>query len=238
MMLGPIINSCAIMLGGLAGPLLAHFIPKRLQRGLPPTFALASFAIGITMIVKFHFIPVVVMALILGTAIGEFIYLEAGISKGAQWVQGKLKSVLPVPRSLSREEYSSQFTALIVVFGASGLGVVGAMTEGLNGDYQLLLVKAMMDFVTAIIFSITLGPSIALIAIIQFLVQGVLFFLASSIHHYMDPIAMADFSAVGGIIMVAVGLRIAKIMNFAVVNFLPALILVLPFSYLWRHFFG
>lgn len=238
MMLGPLINSGAIILGGLAGPLLSRIIPQRLQDGLPPTFALASMAIGITMIIKAHFIPVVVMALILGTALGELIYLEKGVSQGAQWVQDKLKRWLPVPRQIPQELYAQQFTALIVVFAASGLGVVGAMTEGLNGEFQLLIVKSMMDLITAMIFAIRLGPSLALIALPQLLIQGCLFMLATSIMPYMDAIAFADFSAVGGIIMVAVGLRIAKIMNFAVVNFLPALVLVLPFSYLWRHFFG
>ena len=84
----------------------------------------------------------------------------------------------------------------------------------------------------------SLGPSVALIALVQFVVQTLLFMLASVIMPYMDAVAYADFSAVGGIIMLAIGLRIAKIMHFAVVNFLPALLLVLPFSYLWRHFFG
>lgn len=112
------------------------------------------------------------------------------------------------------------------------------MTEGLNGDYQLLLVKSLMDLPTAMIFAIALGPSIVLLAGVQFATQAALFVLAQSIMPYMDSIAYADFSAVGGIIMLAIGLRIAKIMNFAVVNFLPALLLVLPFSYLWRQLFG
>lgn len=238
MMIGPIINSGAIISGGLLGTLLSRFIPLRLQKGLPATFALASITIGITMIIKIHFVPVVVMALILGTAIGEFIYMEKGVTLGAQYIQKKLDRLLPMPRSLSRDEFSQQFTALIVLFAASGLGVVGSMTEGLNGHYQLLIVKSMMDFVTAIIFSITLGPGVALLAVAQFAVQAILFLVAKSIMPYMDPMAFADFTAVGGIIMLAVGLRIAKIMNFAVINFLPALFLVVPFSYLWRHFWG
>ena len=94
----------------------------------------------------------------------------------------------------------------------------------------------MMDFLTAMIFSISLGPSIALIFIVQLAVQVLLFLLAKTIIPYMDDMAFADFSAVGGVIMIAVGLRLAGIMNFAVVNFLPALLLVVPFSYLWRYF--
>ncbi|WP_432453329.1 MULTISPECIES: DUF554 domain-containing protein [unclassified Agarivorans] len=237
MMIGPIMNSCAIILGGLGGASLARYIPKRLQKGLPATFALSAIAIGISMIVKVNNLTVVVMALILGTALGELIYLESGVSKAASFIQRKCEGFLPLPRGLSKQEFSHQFTALIVLFGASGLGVIGAMTEGLNGNYQLLLVKSLMDFVTAMIFAVTLGPGVVLLAVVQFVVQASLFLLAQSIMPYMDAIAYADFSAVGGIIMLAVGLRIAKIMHFAVVNFLPALILVLPFTYLWREFF-
>ncbi|MDN5369462.1 DUF554 domain-containing protein [Shewanella fodinae] len=237
MMLGPIINSCAIIVGGLLGAVLAKYIPRRLQLGLPATFALASIAIGITMIIKEHNLPVVVLSLILGTALGELLYFEAGISKAAAFIQQKMNRLLPMPRGLGKAEFSQQFTALIVLFGASGLGIIGAMTEGLNGDYKLLLVKSMMDLVTAMIFAIGLGPGIILIAVVQFAVQASLFLLAKPILPYMDAMAYADFSAVGGIIMLAIGLRIAKIMNFAVVNFLPALFLVLPFSHWWRHFF-
>ncbi|WP_409420988.1 DUF554 domain-containing protein [Pseudaeromonas sp. ZJS20] len=238
MMLGPLINSGAIVLGGLGGAVLARLIPQRLQRGLPATFALASMAIGISMIVKVHYLPVMVMSLILGTAVGELCYLEKGVSRAASTLQRRCQRWLPLPRGLNQEAFAQQFTAIIVLFGASGLGVVGALTEGIDGNYQLLLVKAMMDLPTAVIFAMSLGPSVALLALVQLAVQALLFLLASVIMPYMDAVAYADFSAVGGIIMLAVGLRIAKIMPFAVVNFLPALLFVLPFSYLWRHFFG
>lgn len=236
MIVGPVLNSCAIILGGIIGASLAKYIPKRLEKGLPATFALSSIAIGITMIIKVHDVTVVVMAFILGTALGELIFLESGIGKAATYTQSKFERFLPLPRGLTKLDFTMQFTALIVLFGASGLGVIGAMTEGLNGDYQLLVVKSLMDFVTAMIFAITLGPSIVLIAVVQFAVQVALFLVAKSIMPYMDAEVYANFAAIGGIIMLAVGLRIAKIMNFAVVNFLPALFLVVPFTYLWRYF--
>lgn len=123
-----------------------------------------------------------------------------------------------------------------MLFCASGLGVVGSLTEGITGDFQLLFVKALMDFFTALIFSISLGIALIAIAIPQLLIQIALILLAKLIMPYMDEIAFADFSACGGIIMIAVGLRIAQIKVFAVVNFLPALLFVVPISYLWRHF--
>jgi len=234
MMTGPLLNSAAIVGGTLVGVILSNHLPERLRAGLTPTFALCAVAIGIHMLGNVQFLAVIVMAFILGTAIGELCYLEKGITKAAASARSAMQKVFPMKSRITGEDFNMQYNSLIVIFCASGLGVLGSITEGLNGNYQLLLVKSMMDFLTAMIFAVSLGPSIALIFIAQLLVQGSLFFLATLIHPYMDDIAFADFSAVGGIIMIAVGMRMAGIMNFAVINFLPALLLVVPFSYLWR----
>jgi len=237
-MVGPWLNSAAIICGGLLGMSFARRVPLRLQEGLPATFALASISIGIVMVIKVQNMPAVIFALILGTTLGELLSLERGV----KWVAGKLQCALarvvktrsPMPPA----EFSQSFTAMIVLFCASGLGIVGALTEGLNGNYQLLLVKSIMDFFTAMIFAISLGGLLVVVAIPQFLVQSALFGLAVWIMPYMDQGAFADFSACGGIIMVAVGLRIAQIKIFAVVNFLPALLFVVPLSYGWRALMG
>ena len=112
------------------------------------------------------------------------------------------------------------------------------MTEGMTGNYQLLLIKSILDFFTAMIFALSLGPSVALITIPQLLIQTSLFLLARLIMPYMDDISYGDFSACAGIILLAVGFRMARIKNFPVVNFIPSLFLILPLSYLWRYFFG
>ena len=233
-MIGPFINSAAIVAGTLLGVLVANHLPERLRAGLMPTFALCAVAIGIHMLADIQYLAVIVMAFILGTAIGELLYFEKAVSKGAAAAQALMQKIFPMRSHLSGEEFSMQYNSLFVIFCASGLGILGSITEGLNGNYQLLLVKSMMDFLTAMIFAVSLGPSIALIFIAQLVVQSSLFLLATLIMPYMDEVAFADFSAVGGIIMIAVGMRMAGIMNFAVINFLPALFLVVPFSYVWR----
>jgi uncharacterized protein len=130
------------------------------------------------------------------------------------------------------------YSTLLVLFCVSSLGIIGSMTEGMTGNYQLLLIKSILDFFTAMIFALSLGPSVALIAIPQLLIQTSLFLLARLIMPYMDDISYGDFSACAGIILLAVGFRMARIKNFPVVNFIPALFFVVPLSYLWRYFFG
>lgn len=235
-MIGPFLNSAAVILGGLSGVVLAKRVPKRLQEGLPAIFALASISIGITMVIKVQYMPAVMLALFVGTIVGEFLSLENGLKAGANKIRLSLEKLIPAKSSLPEKEFNESFTAIIVLMCASGLGVIGALTEGMNGDYQFLFVKAIMDYFTAMIFAITLGVSMITVAIPQFIIQVSLYFLARFIMPYIDEIAFADFSACGGVIMLAVGYRIAQIKIFSVVNFLPALLFVIPFSYLWRAF--
>lgn len=238
-MIGPLINGSAIIIGGVLGITLSRFIPQRLRDGLPPAFAMVSIAMGITLVVKVHQLPAVALAVVLGVALGELLKLEHGIQQGGIWIQHALSRFLPAPRHrLPQDVYTQNFTALIVLFCASGTGVVGALTEGLTGDYQLLVIKSALDIFTALIFSITLGAAVISIAIPQFIVQTLLFFSAKLIMPFMNDITMGDFAACGGIIMMAVGLRIAQIKMFAVVNFLPALLLIIPLSLYWHRWFG
>ncbi|MCV9877968.1 DUF554 domain-containing protein [Brenneria izbisi] len=238
-MVGPLINGAAILIGGGMGIALRRFIPQRLQDGLPPAFAMVSIAMGITLIVKVQQLPAVALAIIIGVAVGELLRMEYGVQQAGNFIQKALSRLLPMPEHrLPQDVYTQNFTALIVLFCASGTGVVGALTEGLTGDYQLLIIKSALDVFTALIFSVTLGFAVMSIAIPQLIIQTLLFFSAKLIMPFMTAITMGDFSACGGIIMVAVGLRIAQIKLFAVVNFLPALVLIIPISLYWHKIFG
>lgn len=238
-MIGPLINGAAILIGSGLGIVLRRFIPQRLQDGLPPAFAMVSIAMGITLVVKVQQLPAVALAIVIGVALGELLRMESGVQWAGTMIQRGLNRVLPAQEHrLPQDVYTQNFTALIVLFCASGTGVVGALTEGLTGDYQLLIIKSALDIFTALIFSITLGLAVMSIAIPQMIVQTLLFFSAKLIMPFMTDITMGDFSACGGIIMIAVGLRIAQIKSFAVVNFLPALVLVIPVSLYWHRLFA
>ena len=112
------------------------------------------------------------------------------------------------------------------------------MQEGISGDATILITKSILDLFTAIIFATELGLSVMLIAIPQIAIQSSLFFGAILLLPLITPAMQADFSACGGIVMLATGLRICGIKIFPIVNMLPALILVMPFSALWAHFSG
>jgi uncharacterized membrane protein YqgA involved in biofilm formation len=103
---------------------------------------------------------------------------------------------------------------------------------------SILIAKAFLDFFTATIFATTLGIAVAAICVPMLLIQLALATCATLILPLTTPAMMADFTAVGGLLLLATGLRICGIKMFAVVNMLPALLLAMPLSALWTHFFA
>lgn len=237
-MIGPYVNGAALLLGSCVGVLIGPRLSTNLREKMPMIFGLASMGLGVSMIVKVKFLAPVVLALIAGTLIGELIQLETRIQSLARMTRKWVEKFTRPVEGLSQEEFMERFVALLVLFSMSGTGIYGAMNEGMTGDPTLLIVKAILDFFTAPIFAATMGISIAMLVIPQFAVQTLLYLGASLILPMTTPDMLADFSACGGLIMLATGFRICAITAFPVASMIPALILVMPLSWLWAVYFG
>lgn len=239
MPIGVIINSLAVFCGGLFGALFSEKIPKGLSQTLPLIFGLASMAMGITAIPKLQNLPAVVLALVIGSIIGELSQLEQGIERMVQTVRGSMTKLMTrwiKDPSDNEADFMDKFVGIVVLFCVSGTGVFGALQSGMTGDHTILFTKSILDFFTAAIFGAGLGVMVALIAIPQFLVLAALFFSASLIMPLTTPTLLADFTACGGILMVAAGFRICGLKSFPIGNMVPAMAVVMPISALWSNF--
>ncbi|WJW85373.1 DUF554 domain-containing protein [Enterobacter pseudoroggenkampii] len=238
MVIGPFINAGAVLLGGVLGAVLSQRLPERIRTSMPSIFGLASLGIGILLVIKCANLPVMVLATLLGALIGEFCYLEKGINSAVS----KAKNLIARPGGKAKhgthEPFIQNYVAIIILFCASGTGIFGSMQEGMTGDPSILIAKAFLDFFTATIFATTLGVAVAAICVPMLLIQLALATCATLILPLTTPAMMADFTAVGGLLLLATGLRICGIKMFAVVNMLPALLLAMPLSALWTHFFA
>lgn len=238
-MLGPLANSAAIVIGGVTGAALSRRLPRRVREALPLTCGIISAAIGTLLMNKANAVPAVALALLTGTLIGELLYLERGLELAIGWVQKRGEKTWPAEKGNPRiEGFVAKFVTVLVLFSASGMGVFGAIREGMTGSAEVLLAKAILDLFTAAIFATELGFAVAFIALPQALVQIALYFGATLITPLATPEMLADFSACGGIIMLATGLRICGIKFFPIVNMLPALVLIMPCSALWSRLFA
>jgi len=236
-MIGPFINAAAIVSGGIIGTISGSKIPPKMRDRMPLIFGLTSMGLGIAMIIKVKLLPAVVLSMLLGTLVGEIFDLEEKIKKLAQGLKGSIEKILPKPNaSIDQNDYIDTFISVLILFCVSGTGVFGAMNEGITGDPTLLIVKSFLDFFTAIIFAVRLGFPVSSLAIPQIIVQVILYISASTIMPLTNDIMIADFSAVGGLVMLATGFRICGLLQFPVANMLPALIIAMPISALWASF--
>lgn len=226
MVIGPFINASAVLLGGVLGALLSQRLPERIRVSMTSIFGLASLGIGILLVVKCANLPAMVLATLLGALIGEICLLEKGVNTAVAKAQNLFRHSRKKP---AHESFIQNYVAIIVLFCASGTDL-GAMNEGMTGDPSILIAKSFLDFITAMIFACSLGIAVSVISIPLLIIQLTLAWAAALILPLTTPSMMADFSAVGGLLLLATGLRICGIKMFPVVNMLPALLLAMPLS--------
>ena len=130
----------------------------------------------------------------------------------------------------------SLFVTAMVLFCSSGTGIYGSIDAGMTGNITILLSKSILDLFTAMIFACSLGPITSIIAVPQLIIFVVLYLLAGTIFPLTTPEMIGDFKACGGFILLATGLRIAKIKEFPIADMIPAMIIVMPISYIWTTY--
>lgn len=234
MPIGVFVNVVSVVLGGLFGALAGHKLPASLKTELNVVFGVCSMGIGISSIVLMKNMPAVIFAVVVGTAVGLACRLGLAIRRGAEWMQKPIARLFHSGQgSVSREEFSSSLVTLVVLFCASGTGIYGTLTSGMTGDHTILIAKSVLDLFTAAVFACNLGVVVSAVAVLQLIVFLALFFCAKLIFPLTTPDMIDDFKACGGILMLATGFRMAKIKEFPVADMIPAMILVMPVSWLW-----
>lgn len=227
MPIGIIVNVAAVFIGGILGTIAGSYIPDRINKALTSIFGLAAMLIGISMIGQMDSLSAVILALILGGLIGEIVKLERSVNLGISTLARKL------PGSSLSDEQRDNIISMIVLFCFSGTGWFGSMNAGITGDHSILFAKSIMDFFTAAIFGATSGYMVGLIAIPQCAVFMVLFYASKLLMPLMTTGMIGDFKAVGGVITLALGLKLSKIKHYDAINLLPAIILVFFVSHFW-----
>jgi uncharacterized membrane protein YqgA involved in biofilm formation len=224
MPVGVICNVLAVALGGVIGAACGNRVSDDFKQKLNQIFGVCSMGIGISSIVLMQNMPAVVLALILGTIIGIITRLGERIERGG----AKLAKLVP-----GGGTDNALLVTAVVLFCASGTGIYGAIVSGMSGDHSILIAKSILYIFTAMIFACSLGATVSLIAIPQAVVFLILFFCAKLVFPLTTPSMVNDFKACGGFIMLATGLRIAKIKDFPIADMIPAMVLVWLTSYAW-----
>lgn len=234
MPIGVIIDAASVAVGGILGALAGHKLPENLKVQLNIVLGLCSMGMGISAVGLMKNMPAVIFAIVLGSGIGLAIGLGGWIDKGAEAMQRPVTRLLHSQNSsMSQEEFTATLVTVIVLFCASGTGIYGSLDAGMTGDSTILISKSILDLFTAAVFACNLGYVVSLVALPQMVIFLALFFGAKGILPMTTPDMIADFKACGGFLMVATGLRMTKIKSFPIADMIPAMVLAMPFSWLW-----
>ena len=231
MNIGIIIDCLSVAAGGIIGSLIQDKLPESFKTQLNKVLGLSSMGMGVAAIVLMEHMPAVIFALILGTSLGLLIQFGNLVTKAAVGMNSL------VNKGDSDADRSAMMVTATVLFCASGTGIYGALTAGMSGDPSILIAKSILDLFTAMIFACTLGKSVSLIAVPQFVILFALYLLAGIIVPLTNPSMINDFKACGGFIMLATGFRMVKLLDFPIADMIPAMILVMPLSALWAKLF-
>lgn len=236
-MIGIITNVLSVAIGGLIGAFLGNRLSDNFVRSLNSIFGICSLGMGISSVMLMENMPAVILAVILGTVIGLIIHLGDKISSFGMLLQkplGAIEAAISGGNASSDSELDiSLLVTAMVLFCSSGTGIYGSLDAGMTGNINILLSKSVLDFFTAMIFACSLGPVTAAIAVPQFVIFGLLYLLAGVIYPLTTPAMINDFKACGGFILLATGLRISKIKEFPIADMIPAMIIVMPISWIW-----
>ncbi len=227
MPIGIIVNCLAVAIGGLIGSSASDLLSDQIKQNLNMIFGLASMGMGVSSIVLMQNMPAVILALVTGTLLGLSLGLGDAITRAAAGMQKLFHA---------EGGSSDQLVTVIVLFCASGTGIYGSIVSGMSGDHSILIAKSILDFFTSMIFACSLKKTVSLIAVPQFIIMMILFVLAGYIMPLTTPVMINDFKACGGFVMIASGFRILQLKMFPTADMIPAMILVMPLSFLWAAY--
>lgn len=214
-MLGTIVNSLAIVVGSLIGILLKKGIKDDYKITIMDGISLTVIVIGIMGGIKSENMILAISSIVIGSLIGEIIGIEKRLDK----LGDKLQKSFGARDS----NFSKGFVTASLIYCVGAMAIVGALESGIQGNHQTLFAKSILDGISSIIFASTLGIGVAFSAVAVFIYQGIITLLAGSVKGLLTPEVINEMSAIGGILIMAIGINVLGIKKVKVGNMLPAI---------------
>ena len=234
--LGTIINSAAIIVGGVFGHLFGKILNERIQDSLQKASGICVLFIGIAGamegMLKLYGSSLsagrsmlIVASLALGALVGEILNIEHGFERFGEWL--KVKTGNAKDKSFVEGFVTASLTVCI-----GAMAVVGSIKDGISGDYSILVTKAILDLIIITVMTCSLGKGCAFSAIPVAVFQGLITALARLIKPLMTDGALANLSLIGSILIFCVGVNLVWDKRIKVANLLPSLVFAVAIAFL------
>lgn len=219
-MTGTLINVAAIILGSLIGILFGARLSDKLKSTIIAGMGIFLVAMGIQMFLKTENSLIVLGAVLIGTILGEWWRIEDGLHRLGEYLQSKFSR----EQDDGSNKFVRGFMTASLLFCIGPVAILGSIQDGLTGNYNLLVVKSILDGFASIAFASTLGIGVAFSSLIILVYQGGISLLATQLDTVITTSMMNELTATGGILLVGIGLsNLLEIKRIRVGNMLPAL---------------
>ena len=216
-LLGTIANAGAIIIGGIAGSFFRKGISERFSNIIMTVLGLFTLVLGMMFAVDSQNALVVVFSLVIGSVIGEWIDIEKRMNDLGDYVQDKLNS--------GEGSFSKGFVTASLLYCVGTMSIMGPLQSGLMNDHKILLMKSILDGTISVVFASTLGIGVVLSSLPVLVYQGSIALLASSVAPYLSEAVITEMTAVGGVLLVGMGINLLETRKLKVGNMLPAIFL-------------
>jgi hypothetical protein len=220
---GTLINAGAVILGSLAGLVIHRRLPERIGTVVFQAIGLFTLFLGITMASKTSNFLVMIFSIVPGSIFGELLNIEGRMERLSSLLKGAIRSNNPY--------FSEGFVTSFLLFCMGSMTILGAIEEGLGGRPHLLLAKSVLDGFSSVALSASFGIGVLFSALPLVIYQGAITLFAHSLQHVLTPKLINELTAVGGVLLIGLGINILKLRQLSILNMLPSLVIAVVLAY-------
>ncbi len=224
-MIGTFVNILAIITGSAIGLFLNKRLPDRFIKTFFQVIGLFTIFLGVSMAIETTHILHMIMALITGAIIGEALKIQQGMERFGEYLKIRFK--------IGNEKFTEGLVTAFLLYCVGSLTILGAIEAGLTGNQKLIYIKSLMDGVSSIALASGLGIGVMFSVVPLLILQGGITLLASMFGDFFPQIMVTEMSAVGGILLIGMGISILDIKKINVMNMLPALVTIIILLWLF-----
>lgn len=217
-MIGVLVNVFAILIGSSIGLLLKKGLQPKIMKIVMQGIALSVLIIGISSALKTNNTLLLVISLVLGGVIGGLLKIEDNLDKVGSSIEKKFSSD-------ETGGFAKGFVMATLVYCVGAMAIVGSIEAGVNGNNETLYIKAILDGISAIVFTATLGWGVMFSSVSVLIYQGSIVLLGYQLEPFLTDELINEMSAVGGVLIVGIGLTILEIKKIHVGDLLPAILI-------------
>ncbi len=225
---GTLVNVLTVLIGSAIGIFVGNRIPEKITKGVFQAIGLFTLFLGVSMAIKGQMLLIIIFSLIIGTIIGELARLDRRVDGFSSHLKKKLR--------LKNPKFTEGMLTAFLLYCVGSMTILGAIDEGIGNGSEILMTKALMDGFSSIALASVFGVGVGVSVVPLLFFQGGITLLAYWLGDFITAEVINELTAVGGVLLLGLGINILEIKKIRIMNMLPSLLVVVALVWLSASF--